>query len=471
MNKISTAGFSEPQPADQTLLDALSSRAAQLGRNIVDVAGFLDGLAGDADRQHGLIRSVEAAASRVADANAQVAVAAEDATSGARQALGVVEGSVDRMRDASQRTRNVAQWVHELSARMEAVEAALKRIEHGNGEISSIAKQVNILAINAKIEASRAGEAGRGFAFLADTVNELSQRTATTAATIVEGIAELNQGIGALKREAGDISGVAETVLSDALETDTLLTGISAQIRQTGASTRDIAERSEEVARASAQFGPVFGELMSAVGRTSGALVDTRKRVNGMIDDSEFIVQSSVGMGANSTDGMYIDAVLKIAADISAAFERGVATGQISQMQLFTHQYRPVPGSNPEQVMAPFTAFTDRVLPPIQEAALKLSDKIVFCAAVDPNGYLPTHNLKFSQPQGQDPVWNAANCRNRRIFNDRVGLKAGRSTAPFLLQVYRRDMGGGEFVMMKDLSAPIKVAGRHWGGVRLAYKF
>jgi len=66
---------------------------------------------------------------------------------------------------------------------------------------------------------------------------------------------------------------------------------------------------------------------------------------------------------------------------------------------------------------------------------------------------------------------NNAHCRNRPILNDRVGLKAGRSNAPFLLQVYRRDMGGGDFRLMKDLSAPILVDGHRWGGLRLAYTF
>ena len=47
---------------------------------------------------------------------------------------------------------------------------------------------------------------------------------------------------------------------------------------------------------------------------------------------------------------------------------------------------------------------------------------------------------------------------------------AGRSVEPFLVQTYRRDMGGGHFVMMKDISAPITVRGRHWGGLRLAVK-
>ena len=132
--------------------------------------------------------------------------------------------------------------------------------------------------------------------------------------------------------------------------------------------------------------------------------------------------------------------------------------------------YEPIPGTNPEQCMTPFVTLTDRLLPDIQEPMLTFDDKVVFCAAVDRNGFLPTHNLKFSQPQGDDPVWNNGNCRNRRLFNDRTGLRAGQNTRPFFLQTYRRDMGGGNFVLMKDLSAPITVRGRHWGGLRLGYK-
>src|SRR3546814_11541910 len=121
--------------------------------------------------------------------------------------------------------------------------------------------------------------------------------------------------------------------------------------------------------------------------------------------------------------------------------------------------------------MTRFTQFTDAVLPAIQEKAAAADERIAFCAAVDENGYLPTHNRKFSQPQRPgDAAWNTANCRNRRIFNDRVGLSAGRNVEPFLLQTYRRDMGAGQFVLMKDISAPITVNGRHWGGLRLAIR-
>ncbi len=85
-------------------------------------------------------------------------------------------------------------------------------------------------------------------------------------------------------------------------------------------------------------------------------------------------------------------------------------------------------------------------------------------------GYLPTHNPNYRQPQGKDPVWNNANCRNRRLFNDRAVKKVAANTKPFLLQTYRRDMGGGNFVLMKDLSSPISVRGRHWGAFRMGFR-
>lgn len=85
-------------------------------------------------------------------------------------------------------------------------------------------------------------------------------------------------------------------------------------------------------------------------------------------------------------------------------------------------------------------------------------------------GYLSTHNPNYRQPQGKDPAWNAAHCRNRRLFNDRAVRKAGANTRPILLQMYRRDMGDGKFALMKDLSSPIFVRGRHRGSFRMGVR-
>ena len=89
---------------------------------------------------------------------------------------------------------------------------------------------------------------------------------------------------------------------------------------------------------------------------------------------------------------------------------------------------------------------------------------------VEKGGYLPTHNPNYRMPQGPDPVWNNANCRNRRLFNDRAVKKVAANTRPFLVQTYRRDMGGGNFVLMKDVSSPITIRGRHWGAFRMGFR-
>jgi methyl-accepting chemotaxis protein len=162
--------------------------------------------------------------------------------------------------------------------------------------------------------------------------------------------------------------------------------------------------------------------------------------------------------------------VQQVSRQVAERFRDAVEAGQILLNDLFDEVYVPIEGTDPQQHITRFTAFTDEVLPPLQEPVLKFSDKVVFCAAIDRNGYIPTHNVKFSHPHRPNEAdWNARHGRNRRIFNDRVGLNAGQNQQPFLLQAYRRDMGNGEFAMMKDVSAPIDIFGRHWGAVRLAY--
>ncbi len=456
---------------EQSAIDDLARSASSLGHDVVDVAGFLDQVDSESSRQQALMADAERGADMVMKANEAVIAAVRSVAEDAASMLQAVENSVQRIRSSGTRTKDVATWVQALGDRMSEVEKSLKHVLDSNTEITDIAKQVNILAINAKIEAARAGLSGRGFAVVAEAINELSHKTAAAADLIQHSVKGLSSGIEELRGEAGSISGEASAVLDEATATDSALAEVSERVRGTSEATQEIADRAQEVDSASRAFGPVFQQISTGFEQTAAGVHESRKRVTALIDTSERIVQGSVAIGANTADRIFIDKVISIAAEIRAAFETGITDRRISEADLFDLTYTPIPNTDPQQLMAPFTRFTDEVLPAIQEPALNFDDKVIFCATVDRNGYLPTHNLKFSRPQGKDPVWNAANCRNRRLFNDRVGLKAGQSTSPFLLQVYRRDMGGGNFVMMKDLSAPIFLNGRHWGGVRLAYGF
>ena len=160
-----------------------------------------------------------------------------------------------------------------------------------------------------------------------------------------------------------------------------------------------------------------------------------------------------------------------MAAEVAQAIEASVAAGRLAREAVFDTGYRPVPGSDPQQFETAYTAVFEEILPRLIEPPLAEDERLTFCLAIDRNGYIPVHNRAFAQPQRpDDPVWNAAHCRNKRIFDDRAGITAARSTRDFVIQAYARDMGGGKVVMMREVDAPISLFGRHWGGLRMAYR-
>jgi len=166
----------------------------------------------------------------------------------------------------------------------------------------------------------------------------------------------------------------------------------------------------------------------------------------------------------------FIDLAIDTAHRISTLFEDAITQRKISLDDLFDNNYVPIPGTDPLQHHTRFLDLLDGILPDIQEPLLASDKRMVFCAAVDRNGYLPVHNKIYSQPQRPGQlIWNTANCRNRRIFDDRAGLSAGRVVRPYLIQNYPRQMGD-RIDMMWEIGAPIRVFGKQWGGFRTAYK-
>jgi methyl-accepting chemotaxis protein len=159
------------------------------------------------------------------------------------------------------------------------------------------------------------------------------------------------------------------------------------------------------------------------------------------------------------------------ARQVQFVLEQAVSDRRLTREQLFDTDYKTIPGSDPQQYETRYLKVFEDLLPAIQEPLLISDNSMVFCLAIDRNGYIPVHNRKYSQPQRPgEVVWNTANSRNKRIFDDRAGITAARSTRPFVVQAYARDMGGGKIVMMQEVDAPIRIFGRHWGGLRTAYK-
>ena len=440
------------EPAEPLVATTVSRDAGQLAERLQrDTAGL--GL--EAAQLRGMLEDTTAVATRQQDSLAALVKHLQDIRAAQDLIHEVTAGSQSSVGQARQAVESVGQEVA-------GVVDTLRDVAKAAQQITQIALQTRLVAFNASVEAKRAREAGRGFSVVADAVKDLSTQVESTSKAIMTTVADLDQRIQSLAR---DIRWDASAQAGAQGRFQSALSAVEQGVARIG----DAATQSMRVSGGiHEQAAGMAGELT----QTRNALGQAMKRSEVVLGVSETLMEVIASCGVQTADTPYIELAQQAAGQIAQVLERAVDAGQITLADLFDEHYQAVSGSNPPQVMARFNAVTDRAFPAIQEAGLTALPNVVFCIGVDRNGYIPTHNRQYCQPQRQgDVVWNTARSRWRRIFNDRTGLASARNQRPFLLQTYRRDMGGGNFVMLKEASAPIMVKGRHWGGLRLAYRF
>jgi len=458
-------------PSDsERLVDQLANGIGGLGVELADVAGNLREVAGRVSTQADRFGHLQRTAETMVSANHDIASASQAVQTATSAAVGEITQSRDVVETAVQHISELIEAVGRIEIRLGAVGSALAQVAKVSGSIEAIAKQTNLLALNATIEAARAGSAGRGFAVVASEVKSLAEATRQATQLIGDTVRDLDGQVGNLIGESGDASLRAMNAGQGAEQ----IKGIIARVRDGFTAVRKEIDGVTRAATSNlAHCDMVISELCNlanGVDLSSSDLKRADDRVAKLLDLSENLIELIADSGIETADAPLIRTVIETAKTISASFEAAIARGEISLDQLMDENYREIPGTDPKQYLTDYVEFTDRILPPIQDPLQKSDSRIVFCVAWARGGYLPTHNPNYRKPQGADPVWNNANCRNRRLFNDRAVKKVAANTRPFLLQTYRRDMGGGNFVLMKDLSSPILVRGRHWGAFRMGFR-
>ena len=467
----------EDQARLERAMNVIGSQIGELSVNIADTSGMVGDVSSSMSRQAEEFHSLTRDISMIARSNQTVA----DASRGAIEAARTTQAGLDTttqsvngiLVNAVSDIKSMATNATEITGVLNSVSGQIKEIHSFSESIQGIATQTQLLAVNAGIMAAHAGEAGRGFAVVADAVKQLADKTGTVSRDIVSRLEALRSIVDKLQKQNADNEMVATAAHQRSTEIDEELqkfTGFSQTVAGMISEIERISDPVEETTRACSTVLAKVSDLDKQVHLSADMLTAASAKIDRLVSFSEDVIGEVAESGIETEDTPLIRHCMAKAEEVASLFEQAVRSGAMSLSDLFDENYTPIAGTDPQQHMTRFTSHTDRLLPPIQEAMLEFDPRVTFCAAIDRNGYLPTHNKIYSQPQSSDPVWNAGNCRNRRIFNDRTGLAAGRNTKPFLLQTYRRDMGGGNFVLMKDLSAPIVVNGRHWGGLRIGFK-
>ncbi len=455
-----------PEP----LLQRLANEAGLLSLGVADVAGCVEDASTRLSTGVRSLDRLRAFTSQVSEQNEAVAVAAELARRNALRARDDVEIADATLEEATVEVIKLSQVVASLAEGGSRLEAALRSIDAVALRISSIAFQTRMLALNAAIEAGRAGETGLGFAVVAAEVKVLAAKTAEATVAIRDTVKDL-------RIQASTITEQMTRSVAQTAEVAKQSGSVSEILGHSKQRVADITTSAEHIAAHSRHVSDRCGELRGAMETltidmhgTDAEIAKARDTIVGLVATSENMVSAALHEGVETGDMSFVRLAQQVSSTISSLLETELRAGATSETELFDDDYKEVVGSNPVQYMTRIVHLTDRLLQKVLEDVAERDGRIVYCVASDRQGYVPTHRSSYSKPQGADPVWNAAHCRNRRIYSDRTNIRASANQAAFLLQTYRRDMGGGQFAVLKHASAPIHVNGRHWGAVCLAYQ-
>lgn len=375
--------------------------------------------------------------------------------------LGQVElqTTIEGMRDMGTRTQVVSSSITRLQVSSE-------KIEHIVQLIRDIADKINLLSLNAAIEAARAGEHGKGFAVVSDEVRKLADKTFAATREIDESVSgimnETGQAVSSMNELLSDVQSNVGKIEQVGSRLNGILDSSSVLSDQMGGIVQASEQSAQDVAKISQYLVEIQDELTSF-----GLRIESQERQTLELTElGEGFYDKLVELNMQTLHSRMFQVARQAADAVQGAFEQAIQQGEISVQDLLSLDHFPIQGTNPTKYSSRFDAFTDRVLPAIQEQVLSQDPTLVFAICTNKRGYVPTHNDKFAKAPTGIYEQDLVNSRSKRIFSDRTGSRCGAHTKKVLLQTYKRDTGE----IMHDLSVPIYLQGTHWGGFRMGYK-
>lgn len=256
------------------LIQTIQQEAVQLVNNAENIAQASDNVSHAAIQQADATSSMAAAIEELTVSSNHIAESATETAHDTTEAVELSGQGAERVRKASQAIQKISSTVSDASDRIRALEARAEQISSIANVIKDIAGQTNLLALNAAIEAARAGEQGRGFAVVADEVRKLAERTSTATT-------EIEQMIASIQGETGGAVDAMSSALPEVQEGATLSDAAMESLHAIEHGARRTLERVAEVAEATKEQSAASTSIAQRVEQIAHMVEETAATIRG----------------------------------------------------------------------------------------------------------------------------------------------------------------------------------------------
>lgn len=408
-----------------------------------------------ADYAGQITETVKESSQQATDA-ATMALQNRQASTEGRQALTT---AIDSIRVVHQQSGENLRLIQELNDKSNKIQGVTTTIQ-------SIAEQTNLLALNAAIEAARAGDQGRGFAVVADEVRQLAGRTAQATGEVAETLQEIRSDTTLIVTRIEDLAHSVEEGLASVETVGERLDQIRDQSDRVQQQVARIAEIDQNNELSLTHVFSAIETVRDHISESDTSVVALAEQAATLMELAEVANAAFALNSGSSYHRFFYDQARVGAEQVGEIFGQAIRDGKLTENALFDQSRKAIPNTQPAKYSSSFDSFTDQCLPAVQEQVKSSHSAVVFAIVAAPDGYIPTHNREFAHAPSGNPETDLVRSRSKRLFNDRTGIRCGSHTEDMLLQTYRRDTGE----IMHDLSVPVYVNGKHWGGFRLGYR-
>jgi aerotaxis receptor len=281
----------------KAMLDDIGTAANTIDRRCAQLEDQMRHVAEQSVQQQSSVESVAAASEQFSQSVQEVAANARETAHAAKESQSLLAASNDHIGESMTATNRVVDAVQSSSATIDQLNRSIQKIGEITKVIADIAGQTNLLALNAAIEAARAGEQGRGFAVVADEVRKLAERTSTSTADISSTVNEIQtvtqQAVSSMETAAREV----ETGIGKLRESVAGLEGITHSSRQVTGMAENISDAARQQGTASEEVAASMQRITDLIehntesaheaSRAVGELLATARRLDTLIKGFE----------------------------------------------------------------------------------------------------------------------------------------------------------------------------------------